>query len=198
VEKVCKICNKTDTTKWYTGPLCRQCYRHQPHVKQKESDSAKKSCAKYRKNNKQRCATLHKEWCKNNSVHIAEYQSNYRLVNKERKRFLERQYLLHPEKRLASQLRNRMRIALKRCSKIGSAVKELGCSIPELKTHLESRFQPGMTWDNHTIDGWHIDNIIPLSSFDLSDPNQFKRACHYTNLQPLWWRDNLAKGDKLE
>jgi hypothetical protein len=43
--------------------------------------------------------------------------------------------------------------------------------------------------------GWHIDHIRPLASFDLSDPFQFKEACHYTNLQPLWWMDNLIKGD---
>jgi hypothetical protein len=48
-----------------------------------------------------------------------------------------------------------------------------------------------MTWDNWTTDGWHIDHIKPLaSSFDLTDRKQFLEACHYTNLQPLWAKDN--------
>jgi hypothetical protein len=54
-----------------------------------------------------------------------------------------------------------------------------------------------MTWDNYGMYGWHIDHINPLSSFDLSDRNQFLEACHYTNLQPLWAQDNLIKSNKL-
>lgn len=72
--------------------------------------------------------------------------------------------------------------------------KYLGCSVEELKKHLESKFQPGMTWDNHGLHGWHIDHIKPLASFDLTDLEQVRQACHYTNLQPLWAKDNLRKG----
>ena len=71
----------------------------------------------------------------------------------------------------------------------------MGCSISELKDYLESKFQVGMTWENHSQTGWHIDHIKPLSHFDLSDRDQFLQACHYTNLQPLWAKDNLSKSD---
>jgi desulfoferrodoxin (superoxide reductase-like protein) len=54
-----------------------------------------------------------------------------------------------------------------------------------------------MTWDNWTTDGWHIDHIKPLASFDLTDRKQLLEACHYTNLQPLWAKDNLIKSDKI-
>ena len=38
--------------------------------------------------------------------------------------------------------------------------------------------------------------IVPLSSFDLTDKEQSRKACHFTNLQPLWAKDNLKKGNK--
>jgi hypothetical protein len=63
--------------------------------------------------------------------------------------------------------------------------------------HLESKFKEGMTRENNTPKGWHIDHIRPMSSFDLSDPAQLKECCHYTNLQPLWWHENLEKRDKI-
>ena len=63
--------------------------------------------------------------------------------------------------------------------------------------YLESKFQTGMTWENHTHNGWHIDHIIPISKFDLTDEAQMKKACHYTNLQPLWAGDNFRKHAKI-
>jgi len=54
-----------------------------------------------------------------------------------------------------------------------------------------------MSWDNWTKDGWHIDHIIPLAAFDLTDREQVKQACHYTNLRPMWAEENLSKGAKM-
>lgn len=95
---------------------------------------------------------------------------------------------------LAKRLRTRLYIAVQNEQKSGSAVRDLGCSVAEFKTYLESKFQPGMTWANWSPAGWHIDHIRPLASFDLTDRQQFLQACQYTNLQPLWARDNLTKG----
>lgn len=74
----------------------------------------------------------------------------------------------------------------------------IGCTWEQLRTHLESQFKSGMTWDNQGQFGWHIDHIRPLSSFDLTQPGQMAAAMHYTNLQPLWWRENIVKGGKWE
>lgn len=101
-----------------------------------------------------------------------------------------------PEVRLRDSLRRRLNNAIKNNQKVGSAVSELDCSIPELKKYLESKFQPGMTWDNYGE--WHIDHIKPLKSFNLSILEQLKEACHFTNLQPLWAKDNLKKGGFYE
>ena len=71
----------------------------------------------------------------------------------------------------------------------------IGCTGRELVMHLESQFLPGMSWDNRNE--WHIDHIIPLSSFNLLDSIQFSKASHYTNLRPLWAKDNKYKSDFL-
>lgn len=90
-------------------------------------------------------------------------------------------------------------MALKRVTTSKSIGTELliGCSINQLREHLESLFKPGMTWANHGKRGWHIDHKLPCNSFDLRDVNEQKKCFHYTNLQPLWWNENLSKGDKL-
>lgn len=72
----------------------------------------------------------------------------------------------------------------------------MGCSTETLKLHLEKQFKPGMTWGNHGVKGWHIDHIKPCASFDLTKPDDQLKCFHYTNLQPLWWHENLSKGDK--
>ncbi len=96
--------------------------------------------------------------------------------------------------RLSVQLRVRLWQAVKTDSKQGSAVKELGCSIEELKKHLEKQFSKGMTWKNWSRYGWHIDHIRPLSSFNLKNKDEFLQAVNYKNLRPLWSKDNLIKG----
>ena len=72
----------------------------------------------------------------------------------------------------------------------------LGCTREDLTTHLEGLFQDGMTWDNYG--DWHIDHIKPCSKFDLSTEKAQAECFHYTNLQPLWAKDNLSKGAKWE
>lgn len=96
--------------------------------------------------------------------------------------------------KLAAALRSRLGKAIKNNQKVGSAVRDLGCSIEELKKHLETQFQEGMTWDNWTTDGWHIDHADALANFDLTKEIEFKKAVHYTNLQPMWAKENMHWG----
>jgi len=95
--------------------------------------------------------------------------------------------------RIKCNLRGRIYTALKKQKKVGSAVKDLGCTVEQLKQHLEILWLPGMSWNNYGRFGWCIDHIVPLALFDLTDPIQFKKACHYTNLQPLWNGDHFKK-----
>lgn len=99
--------------------------------------------------------------------------------------------------KLRKLLRIRLISALKarRARKIISSVKLLGCSVQELKTHIEAQFTRGMTWANWGT-YWHLDHIRPLSTFDLTDPAQAAEACHFLNLRPLRASKNLQKKDK--
>lgn len=73
----------------------------------------------------------------------------------------------------------------------------VGYTVDELKVHLESLFQPGMTWGN--IGEWEIDHIRPVKYFNFSKPEHidFKRCWALDNLQPLWKHDNRTKSAKL-
>ena len=100
--------------------------------------------------------------------------------------------------RIAERCRSRIHGALRGNSKSASTFELIGCSVEELKKHLENQFQEGMTWDNWGVCGWHIDHIRPCASFDLSDPKQQAECFHYTNLQPLWADENRSKWCKWE
>jgi len=71
--------------------------------------------------------------------------------------------------------------------------KFLGCTWPAFLKHIESLFQPGMTWSNWGRESWHIDHIVPLAAFDLSDPAECMVACHFRNHRPLWASENMGK-----
>jgi len=109
--------------------------------------------------------------------------------------YLRRRRQTNPQARLANRLRVRLHSALKGARKSAHTLELLGCQISDLVGHLESKFKPGMTWENHGK--WHIDHIMPLASFDLSDPEQQRMACHWTNLQPLWADENMRKWAKV-
>ena len=68
----------------------------------------------------------------------------------------------------------------------------IGISIDGFREHLKSKFTEVMSFDNYGKRGWHIDHIIPLSSANTEE--EVIKLCHYTNLQPLWWDDNIKKG----
>ena len=99
---------------------------------------------------------------------------------------------------ITSIMRGRIRNAIKRSksSKCSKTIDLIGCSFKFLKQHIESQFKDGMSWENRK--SFHIDHIRPLSSFDLTDPEQQKAACHWTNLQPLTPEENLRKAAKYE
>jgi hypothetical protein len=162
-------------------------------------DCLKKKSQKYRQNQPaERRQRLAKEFRARNP----DYLTKWREANKDRDRELNRRsaakrYKENINYRLSSILRHRLYQALKGEAKIGSHIEFLGCSIEDFKVYIESLFEGTMSWDNYGLHGWHIDHKMPMASFNLSVLDQLKKACHYTNLQPMLAKDNWKKGDKL-
>lgn len=100
--------------------------------------------------------------------------------------------------RIAARLRTRLYIVLRRdAAKRGAQTFDLlGCDIESFKLHIEAQFKPGMTWENYGKFGWHLDHIKACANFDLTKKEEQEKCFHYTNFQPLWWRENLEKGKK--
>jgi len=103
-----------------------------------------------------------------------------------------------PIYKMANLLRTRLSLAIKRkkWNRISSFRKYIGCDLETLKSYIESKFKPGMTWENHTLKGWHIDHIVPLSS--AKTVKELEKLCHYKNLQPLWYHENISKRAKIQ
>ena len=95
-------------------------------------------------------------------------------------------------KRLAHNFRNRVGAALRRGYKTGSAIFDLGCLIEEFKEYIAVQFTSEMNWENYGS-VWHLDHIIPLCRFNLENREDFLKAAHFSNYQPLLVRDNLVK-----
>lgn len=173
-----------------TIALKSQKYRENNKVKKREMDRT------YRENNSEKIAQYKKEWYEVNKKHKKEYDEGYR-----RRGYVKKRMSLRHKKKMSDDPLYRVRRNLQTrlsefCSgrtKKPSTMKCLGCTLLELKTHLESQFQEGMLWENYGE--WHIDHIIPASLAENKE--ELIKLFHYTNLQPLWAAENMSKGNKV-
>lgn len=150
--------------------------------------------------------TLHKEKIKQRSKQYyadnqehCRRQSNvrYHAAPEKSNDYVKRRKKKDPAFRLKCGYRTRVWMVLRGKIKSGPTLALLGCSGDFLKKHLENQFLPGMVWENYGKWGWHIDHKRPCASFDLTQLEQQKQCFHYTNLQPLWAKDNHSKGAKI-
>ena len=101
-----------------------------------------------------------------------------------------------PIRLISTNIRVRFANALKGNFKTGSAVRDLGMTVPAFKEHLESLFDEHMTWDNWGT-YWHLDHIYPLAKANLEDRVEFLAVNNWRNLQPLEKVENIRKGDTV-
>ena len=210
--KKCKLCEENkNLNEFYLcagkySSRCKKCFveyqKNNPNRKENQNRYGSKNRDKInfktreryhkdldesRKNNREKRKRLRK-------LNPEKYRNYGNNKNKERYHKMKN----NPKYKIERILRKRFLSAIKREFKKTSAITLLGCSIEECKKYLESKFQEGMTWENHGVKGWHIDHIIPCAVFDLTKEEEQKKCFHYTNLQPLWWEDNLKKSNKVE
>jgi hypothetical protein len=165
-------------------------------------ETIKKRQKVYREKNIEKLQKINAEWRKNNHEYVLKknreyYHDNKEILNKKALIRIKNRRKIDINYRMKLSLRSRLHEALKGNTKAISTIKLLGCSIPELRLYLETKFTEGMNWENYGSSGWVIDHIIPCNSFNLANHDEQKRCFHYTNLQPLWWKDNIIKADKI-
>jgi len=167
----CKICQNKNSTIW----------------KLNNGERYKEIQKKFRESNPKKTYEYSKKWKNKNEDKVKEYQSNYN-KNKYNQDILFK---------IKTNYRNRLKDIFRDRGYIKSnkSIEYLGCDITFLKGYLESKFTDGMTWNNKGFYGWHIDHIIPLSSAKTEE--DVYKLFHYTNLQPLWGKDNMSKGSKI-
>lgn len=177
---ICKSCYVEKARRWKTkNPEKRSANDRRYRQVNKEKIHA--SDCRYRQANPEKCAESKRQWRQKNLEYYRRRQKT--------------QYAIDPNFRLLQICRSRIQRALFGKSKSEKTIELLGCSIDQLKEWLEAQFTSKMSWGNYGK-YWQIDHIKPCAKFDLSDPAQQKQCFNFTNLQPLWWKANLIKGDK--
>lgn len=190
---VCKICkNKTNKEYRTKNKEKRSEYQKIYYRKNKTTIISKKKFVQkaYYEKNKEKIQQYQKEYHQKNKTIIRKQARQQANIYKKKRRENDLNY------RMIENLRSRTRkvIKIKEINKSKKTTEIIGCSPSELKLHLEKQFTDKMSWDNYGFYGWHIDHIIPLSS--AKNEEELIQLCHYTNLQPLWAKDNLSKGGK--
>ncbi len=146
--------------------------------------------------NKERRNKNAKEWYKKNKEKHIQNGIDYRRNNKEKyNKYRKNKRDKNPLYKMVHSLRSRTTCAFKRKKwiKTNKIKFILGCEYETAFLHIQNLFKDGMTWQNHG--DWHIDHKIPLHS--AMNEGELIKLCHYTNLQPLWKKDNLEKGHKI-
>lgn len=181
----------TSRCKECTRPSCRE-YGRQHKERRKRYFKA------YKLRNAEKMKEYHRKYTIEHKEHILAYGKEWREANRAHRREAKKQRLKQDVQfKLRETLRTRLYIATKRRRaryQGGSIAVHLGCSIAEFKVYIERLFTDGMNWNNRSE--WHLDHIKPLADFDLTNQDDLKIVCHFTNLRPLWARDNLTKGRK--
>jgi hypothetical protein len=189
-------------TRWTRDPqiakeLARARY-YQDHElsKQRSRESARKTYQK-RKNDPEWLQKRKKHsnaWNRRNTEYKRKKHLEWRKANPEAWRRSQQKQRQKPMSRIYENIRKRLRDVL-RGKRAARAV--VGCTKRELEIYLQSQFTKEMHWNNYGT-YWHVDHIVPVSHFDLTNPEHCKLVHHYTNLRPMEAVANMRRGNRIE
>lgn len=203
--------------------LCRDFYREKP-LTEEQKERKRLVARRYRQENKGKVSESKKRYEINNrnkinaakSIWINKNREKYNLKrvawyekNKEERRKYAKEWAKQNKEKICSYARTKrkrpsVKIAefMRKClyrimeRKTGKTSDLLEYSGHDLLIHIEIQFKKGMSWDNYGE--WHIDHITPISIFierGITDPKQINCL---SNIRPVWAKDNLSKGAKME
>lgn len=219
--KVCKICNRTkpiDEFKIHSAnkkpmPHCKVCHTakyaesnrlstNRYYYRNKDEINAKAQI-RYHANRDKKLA-YQKAYCSTSEYKVKrkawyhEYRKRNRtMINRAVAEYRRERMKTDPAFRMVCTQRTRSYKVF--CDtatyKAGKTIDLWGCTPEQFVAHIESQFTEGMSWDKHGKGPgtFQIDHIKPIGLFDLSDPDQQRACFHYTNHQPLWHEDHIAK-----
>lgn len=207
-EKICSLCGESKSTSEFS-----------PRSDRKIAYRSKCKCCErlcrneYNEQNRLYVRGLQQKWVDANPEKSRAKVKKYQATDKgkvvarksDKKRlkshneYARQRYFTDPQWNMNMKLRRRVDRVLRqrKISKSTKTMELLGCTYVEFNIYIESRFTPNMSWDKILSGEIHLDHIRPCASFDLTDIEQQKVCFHYSNLQPLWAKDNLSKGARL-
>ena len=185
--------------------LCKACDNKRRQAAHIANPSQKReSGAKWQKDNPDKVKASRQKWRAENKDKKRESDAEWRARNPEKAKAKARRASAKSRSTAAGKIKDSVSVAVRgalaKSAKRGAKTFDLlGYSVADLSAHLESLFQPGMSWENYGRGGWSIDHKIPQAAFNFSDPGHpdFKRCWALSNLQPMWEAENWAKGDSI-
>lgn len=203
-----RFCKRGHDT-WICGRSNRGCNECKKERRRKKKNKLKQK--KYYIANREKIILRMKEYWKEHREELLlkkrkYYEDNKKEITRKMKKFVQKHRkelnlkIIEKKKkniifRLRRRLRERFNNIIRRNTKAGSAVRDLGCSVEFFKKYIEKKFKKGMTWKNWGI-FWELDHIKELWEFDLTDRKQFLEAVNYNNLQPLTIPEHKKKTAK--
>jgi hypothetical protein len=188
-EKKCNRCKRTKHTEEFwkeasngikLSGWCKLCHKEYNQTPERKAIHEKRNNSKERKEYNKKYRNNPENKARRNKRDVEKRKANVLLA-------------------LAGNLRSRTSIALRhtRFNKNSKFKEYIGCSLEDLKKHLEIQFTEGMSWKNygHGDGNWTIDHYIPLCSAKTSE--ELFKLCHFSNLRPMWYIPNLQKGRKI-
>jgi len=227
MKKICNNCELEKTVDFFykrkdrgegsAGYLhvCKDCFRSYRKSKRNEEIDDEKTSNKsvyskeynkeymktYRETNREKLNDYNKKYQSENSEELIEkrkkyYKENKETISKRNYEYCKSRKKSDPIYKLTLNIKSLILLSLKSkfTEKSKKTIEILGCSFEDFSKYLESKFDENMNWENQGS-YWHIDHIKPISLAETEE--EVYELNHYTNFQPLYWRDNLIKGNRF-